>query len=83
MAKDGTVRTVLAIGNPIKNAKGKIVSWAGINLDITERKKIEKELEQKNTYLSRLNDVLEDFVKIAAHDLTQLAVNPNGILAVQ
>lgn len=69
ICKDGTTRTVLAIGNPVKNAKGKIISWAGINLDITKRKKIEKELEEKNAYLTRLNEILEDFVKIAAHDL--------------
>ncbi len=41
----------------------------GIGIDIRERKNIENELEQKNAYLTNLNNVLEDFVKIAAHDL--------------
>ncbi|MCG6185811.1 PAS domain S-box protein [Maribellus maritimus] len=69
LTKDGELKMVLAIGMPIKDDNDKIVSWAGINLDITDRKKIELQLEEKNNHLTKLNDVLEDFFKIAAHDL--------------
>jgi PAS domain S-box-containing protein len=41
----------------------------GIGIDIRDRKKIEQELQQKNMHLTKLNEVLDDFVKIAAHDL--------------
>lgn len=41
----------------------------GIGIDIRERKKIEKELEEKNAFLTGLNEAFEDFIKIAAHDL--------------
>jgi PAS domain S-box-containing protein len=38
---DGRTHTVLARGFPIHNAEGKVTSWAGINLDITDRKEAE------------------------------------------
>ncbi len=41
----------------------------GIGIDIRERKKIEQQLQENNEHLQRVNEVLEDFVKIAAHDL--------------
>lgn len=69
ICKDGKTRIVLARGNPIRNAKGKIKSWAGINLDITDRKKFQQQLKKQNEHLTRINAVLEDFVQIAAHDL--------------
>ena len=37
-AKDGAVRTVLCRGVPIRDQAGKIVSYAGMNLDVTGRK---------------------------------------------
>ncbi|HEY3272840.1 MAG TPA: PAS domain S-box protein [Methanocella sp.] len=41
---DGRFRTVLSRGLPVKDAQGNITSWAGINLDITDRKWAEEEL---------------------------------------
>ena len=43
-SKDGTPRYVLAIGRPVRDEEGKITSWVGINLDITQRKKAEEAL---------------------------------------
>ncbi len=40
-AKDGGVRTVLCRGVPIRDQNGKITSYAGMNLDVTDRKKLE------------------------------------------
>ena len=37
-AKDGTVRIVLCRGVPIHDRTGKIVSYAGMNLDVTDRR---------------------------------------------
>ncbi|MHB9029677.1 MAG: PAS domain S-box protein, partial [Candidatus Latescibacterota bacterium] len=39
--KDGQIHIVLARGKPVRDERGKIVSWAGINLDITDRKHAE------------------------------------------
>lgn len=48
---DGQWRYVLARGVPIKNENGEITCWAGINLDITERKAIEEALLKLNEEL--------------------------------
>ena len=43
-AADGSTRHVLAIGRPVRNERGDITNWVGINLDITERKQAEEAL---------------------------------------
>jgi PAS domain S-box-containing protein len=40
-AKDGTVRVVLCRGVPIHDRTGKIVSYAGMNLDVTDARQLE------------------------------------------
>jgi PAS domain S-box-containing protein len=52
--KDGEKLTVLLTGHPIKNEKGEIVAYQGINLDITERKRIENELREANQFFMNL-----------------------------
>ncbi len=42
---DGQFRIVLSRGLPVRDRQGQITSWAGINLDITERKWAEEELK--------------------------------------
>ena len=66
---NGQIKIILARGKPIRDQEGKITSWAGINLDITERKKIQDQLQEQNDHLQKINEVLEDFVQIVAHDL--------------
>lgn len=41
---DGETYHVLALGRPIRDETGRITSWAGLNLDITERKAEEERL---------------------------------------
>jgi len=52
--KDGERITVLLTGHPIKNEKGEIIGYQGINLDITERKRIENELRETNEFFMNL-----------------------------
>lgn len=52
--RNGEIRTVLARGLPVHNESGKIISWVGINLDITGRKKMEEELRQAHDHLELL-----------------------------
>ena len=54
IGKDGCLVTVLALGRPVYDENGEIKYWAGINLDITDRKAMERELEEKNQYLEGL-----------------------------
>lgn len=49
---DGQWRHVLARGLPVKNEQGEITGWAGLNLDITERKKAEEKLREKEKRLA-------------------------------
>ncbi|MGZ7119300.1 MAG: PAS domain S-box protein, partial [Methanobacterium sp.] len=45
LGPDNEHHTVLARGLPIHDKEGNIISWVGINLDITERKETEKKLQ--------------------------------------
>ncbi len=52
--KDGTLFEVSLTLSPIKAANGEVIGISGISRDISERKRIEKELINKNHELSRL-----------------------------
>ena len=52
--KDGNKITVLLTGHPLKNDKGETIGYEGINLDITERKRIEDELREANEFFMNL-----------------------------
>lgn len=55
----------------IKDSIGKPVYILGIANDITERKKIQAELDNKTEELARSNTELEQFAYIASHDLQE------------
>ena len=46
ISHDGTYRTVLTKGKALKNEKGKVTGWVGINLDISDRKRMEIKLQE-------------------------------------
>jgi two-component system NtrC family sensor kinase len=52
--KNGEQITVLLTGHSIMNEKGEIVGYEGINLDITERKRIENKLREANEFFMNL-----------------------------
>jgi len=70
VCKDGTVKDTLWANVAMKDGR-----QIGIGIDITERKKINQQLAEQNKYLKRINEVLEDFVHIAAHDLRSPIAN--------
>jgi PAS domain S-box-containing protein len=43
--KDGQWHPVLARGVPVRNEQGKIINWAGINLDISQLKRTQEQLK--------------------------------------
>src|ERR1700675_4492616 len=45
-ATDGHFHHILSRGVPIRNSQGKILYWAGINLDIQHRKEAEQQLQE-------------------------------------
>ncbi|MFZ5573076.1 MAG: PAS domain S-box protein [Thermodesulfobacteriota bacterium] len=58
-SRDGSFRNVLAIGRPVMGENGDITNWAGLNLDITERKKTENELRESERRQFRQRRFLE------------------------
>ena len=52
--KNGEKITVLLTGHPVRNEKGEIVGYEGINLDISERKRIENDLREANEFFMNL-----------------------------
>ena len=52
--KNGDKITVLLTGHAIRNDRGEIVGYEGINLDISERKRIEGELRETNEFFKNL-----------------------------
>ena len=52
--KNGGKITVLLTAYPIKDEKGKVVGYQGINLDISERKRIENKLREANEFFMNL-----------------------------
>jgi PAS domain S-box-containing protein len=51
---DGQWHHVLARGVPVRNVQGEIISWAGINLDISRLKQAEESLRETRDYLENL-----------------------------
>lgn len=56
-AKDGTWRWIVTRGNIEKNALGQPIRWTGTNIDITDRKQNEKEIEKTQNFLSQISKV--------------------------
>jgi PAS domain S-box-containing protein len=77
---NGTVRWIVDRGRAIFDSSGNIVEMAGINLDITKRKRTEEDLLHASRELERSNRDLESFAYIASHDLQEPLRTITGFL---
>ncbi len=68
---DGKYHPVLARGVPVRDDNGRIISWAGINLDIGRLKDTEAALQRQAEELRRSNGDLEQFAFVASHDIQE------------
>lgn len=59
LGADGEYRTVLSRGLPVRDRRGEIASWVGINLDISDRKQMERERLQLLAELATKQQLLE------------------------
>ena len=62
MRRDATTRDLIARIKPVKNNKGKVVKLVGTVQDITERKKIRKELEASKNKFKELVELLPEVI---------------------
>ena len=72
---DGRLHIILSRGLPLKDSRGRIVSWAGINLDITERKRAEEELKLSDRMFSVLVNANIIGIFISGSDGTIIEAN--------
>ncbi len=52
-ARDGSWRTLLSRGKPARRSDGRVTGWAGIQLDITDRQRTERQLFELTEALER------------------------------
>lgn len=64
LEKTGETRSYLSIKLPLRDSRGRIYGLCGISTDITERKKMEEELQRSNADL-------EQFAYAISHDMRQ------------
>jgi PAS domain S-box-containing protein len=81
LTKDGREIPVLFSCSPMYDVGGKIEGIVCVAQDITERKRAEEEVKNKNLQLQRINKELEDFTYIVSHDLKSPLVNLQGFSA--
>ncbi|RMD83354.1 MAG: PAS domain S-box protein [Chloroflexi bacterium] len=72
---DGSIRWLLGVGQPIRNADGSLRGIAGLQIDITARKQIEAELERSELYYRSLVEDLPAMVCRFRPDGTLTFVN--------
>jgi diguanylate cyclase (GGDEF)-like protein/PAS domain S-box-containing protein len=69
--KDGRIIDVSLTLSYITNESGKVSGTVGISKDITEKKKLERAIEERNLELQELNEKLEEKVIERTRDLEQ------------
>jgi len=68
---NGEYHPVLGCGVPVRDDDGRVLCWAGINLDISRLKEAEAELQLQAEELKRSNRDLEQFAFVASHDMQE------------
>lgn len=80
--RDGSTVWIRCRGLAIRNDQGHPIRMLGAHTDITQLKKSEKSLEQKNEALKSVNDELTSFAYAASHDMQAPVRNLHGLLEI-
>ncbi|MEB3266932.1 MAG: PAS domain S-box protein, partial [Leptolyngbya sp.] len=74
---DGTLRWAATKGNSIRNGEGRVIAMAGVDIDITDRKRAEAALQESEARFRQLADtVREGFFVFEVRDDRYSYVNP-------
>jgi diguanylate cyclase (GGDEF)-like protein/PAS domain S-box-containing protein len=71
----GETRIYWSVKAPVRNAAGKIVGMCGISNDITERKRLEKEVEKQQQMLDTILNNVDAYVYLKNSERRYLYVN--------
>lgn len=73
LSPDGKERWVMGLGEAVRDASNRPVRFVGLNLDITDRKRAELELERVRSELGHLSNMsgIGAMASILAHELNQ------------
>ena len=74
--KDGVYRTILSLGRPVRDDNGRISSWVGFNLDISERKQAEEALARHVGLLTAITDSAADAIFVSDNRGRVTLMNP-------
>ncbi len=58
--KDGSTMTMMLAAQALRDAQGTITGYQGLNVDITERKEIERQLRENSEFLSKVIEASMD-----------------------
>jgi len=58
--KDGKEITILLTAHPIRNEKGEIIGYQGLNIDITGRKEMERRVQEAAKKFQKISEMGED-----------------------
>jgi PAS domain S-box-containing protein len=67
--KDGRYRTILAQGLPVREGNGRVTGYAGLNYDLTDRKRAEEAVRQTMEQLQIITDGMAAAVTRCSRDL--------------
>jgi PAS domain S-box-containing protein len=88
-SKDGMYRWIHSRALPLKDHEGNILMWYGTATDIHDEKTyleelvwIQKQLQERNKELTRINVDLDNFVYTASHDLRTPILNLASLLSL-
>ncbi|AJE03091.1 PAS domain-containing sensor histidine kinase [Geobacter pickeringii] len=76
--RDGTLRWVYTIVEPLVDSAGKVLMLYGTTQDITERKQVEVDLRNKTNELQAIFDSITDGITVYDHDGRIQHHNPMG-----
>ena len=66
---DGSIRWVAAKGRVVRDAAGRVARMIGVGTDVTERKRLADELEQRAAELADADRRKDEFLAMLAHEL--------------